>query len=167
MKFEVYCDEANRDVPVIAAQKKQRPLIRYAGSAAETSIGLKPIGSKLSEGAYLEWPVCQASLALARLRAYLQGLGQMAAPRGGDVSVTACSKRVFDYALTWSMNQIRPPKSLSKGAIGVLSDKVSPIGNSRVMANGRYARESQINQRVISSNTGSTRSIDTQQNPRR
>lgn len=33
--------------PVTAAQKKQRPLIRYAGSAAETSIGSKPIGSEL------------------------------------------------------------------------------------------------------------------------
>jgi len=33
---------------VTAAQKKQRPLIRYAGSAAETSIGSKPIGSELS-----------------------------------------------------------------------------------------------------------------------
>ena len=30
-----------------ALQKKQRPLIRYAGSAAETSIGSKPIGSEL------------------------------------------------------------------------------------------------------------------------
>ena len=33
--------------------KKQRPLIRYAGSAAETSIGSKPIGSELEAGAYL------------------------------------------------------------------------------------------------------------------
>lgn len=31
-----------------APQKKQRPLIRYAGSAAETSIGSKPIGSELN-----------------------------------------------------------------------------------------------------------------------
>lgn len=31
-----------------ALQKRQRPLIRYAGSAAETSIGSKPIGSELN-----------------------------------------------------------------------------------------------------------------------
>ncbi len=30
------------------SEKKQRPLIRYAGSAAETSIGSKPIGSELT-----------------------------------------------------------------------------------------------------------------------
>ncbi len=29
------------------AHKRQKPLIRYAGSAAETSIGSKPIGSEL------------------------------------------------------------------------------------------------------------------------
>ena len=29
-------------------REKQRPLIRYAGSAAETSIGSKPIGSEIS-----------------------------------------------------------------------------------------------------------------------
>lgn len=32
---------------------KKKPLIRYAGSAAETSIGSKPIGSELEAGAYL------------------------------------------------------------------------------------------------------------------
>lgn len=35
-----------------ALQKKQRPLIRYAGSAAETSIGSKPIGSELNPRFY-------------------------------------------------------------------------------------------------------------------
>jgi hypothetical protein len=36
----------------MANREKQRPLIRYAGSAAETSIGSKPIGSELSAGFY-------------------------------------------------------------------------------------------------------------------
>lgn len=39
--------------------KKQRPLIRYAGSAAETSIGSKPIGSELSAGFYFWRSGCQ------------------------------------------------------------------------------------------------------------
>lgn len=36
----------------MSAQKRQKPLIRYAGSAAETSIGSKPIGSELRKGFY-------------------------------------------------------------------------------------------------------------------
>ena len=52
----------------MADRKKQRPLIRYAGSAAETSIGSKPIGSELSPKANVEWPVCQASWALPQSR---------------------------------------------------------------------------------------------------
>jgi hypothetical protein len=47
-------------------QKKQRPLIRYAGSAAETSIDPKPIGGELGERAYPEWPVRQARPDLAQ-----------------------------------------------------------------------------------------------------
>lgn len=43
----------------MAAQKKQRPLIRYAGSAAETSIGSKPIGSELENGFYSGRRLCQ------------------------------------------------------------------------------------------------------------
>jgi len=39
--------------------EKQRPLIRYAGSAAETSIGPKPIGSELSAGFYSWRSGCQ------------------------------------------------------------------------------------------------------------
>ena len=47
-----------------ALQKKQRPLIRYAGSAAETSIGSKPIGSELNGGFYSGWRICQVLSAL-------------------------------------------------------------------------------------------------------
>ena len=37
-------------------QKRQRPLIRYARSGAETSTGSKPIGSELKVGSYsMEW----------------------------------------------------------------------------------------------------------------
>ena len=44
--------EAARIALDLGEAKKQRPLIRYAGSAAETSIGSKPIGSELSAGFY-------------------------------------------------------------------------------------------------------------------
>jgi len=46
---------------VTATQKKQRPLIRYAGSAAETSIGSKPIGSELDRRYYPKAAVCQGA----------------------------------------------------------------------------------------------------------
>lgn len=49
---------AGRDA-LIAAQKKQKPLIRYAGSAAETSIGSKPIGSELESEFYSGRRFCQ------------------------------------------------------------------------------------------------------------
>jgi hypothetical protein len=48
----------------MATPKKQWPLIRYAGSAAETSIGSKPIGSELRARAYSKLQVCQAHLTL-------------------------------------------------------------------------------------------------------
>jgi hypothetical protein len=44
---------------MMATQKKQRPLIRYAGSAAETSIGSKPIGSELENEFYSGRRLCQ------------------------------------------------------------------------------------------------------------
>ena len=59
-----------------AAQKKQRPLIRYAGSAAETSIGSKPIGSELNAEVYPKRHFCQAGLAMAQSWAYLPDLGK-------------------------------------------------------------------------------------------
>ena len=94
--------------PVTAAQKKQRPLIRYAGSAAETSIGSKPIGSELNAEAYPKRHFCQAGLAMAQSWAYLPDLGQR---------------------------------------------------------HGRYARAAQINQRLVSTTSGSTGSIAAQPNP--
>lgn len=45
--------------------KKQRPLIRYAGSAAETSISSKPIGSELSCEFYSASRLCQGGCAIA------------------------------------------------------------------------------------------------------
>ena len=42
-----------------ALQKKQRPLIPYAGSAAETSIGSKPIGGELNPRFYSRSRSCQ------------------------------------------------------------------------------------------------------------
>jgi len=64
----------------MAAQKRKRPLIRYAGSAAETSIGSKPIGSELNARVYPKRHFCQASLALVHSRAYLPALCQTYAP---------------------------------------------------------------------------------------
>lgn len=52
----------------MAAQKRQRPLIRYAGSAAETSIRSKPIGRELNTKVYSKRHFCQASLAMAQSR---------------------------------------------------------------------------------------------------
>ena len=55
---------------LIGVRKKQRPLIRYAGSAAETSIGSKPIGSELNVQFYPWYNPCQVmrqSCSLARL----------------------------------------------------------------------------------------------------
>ncbi len=43
----------------MATRKKQMPPIRYAGSAADTSIGSKPIGSELNGGFHSEWRLCQ------------------------------------------------------------------------------------------------------------
>ncbi len=44
----------------MATQKIRKPLIRYAGSAAETSIGSKPIGSELNYRVYSRIRSCQA-----------------------------------------------------------------------------------------------------------
>lgn len=55
----------------MAAQERQRPLIRYAGSAAETSIGSKPIGSELGREVYPKQYFCQACFGLAQSRADL------------------------------------------------------------------------------------------------
>ena len=54
--------------------KKQRPLIRYAGSAAETSIGSKPIGSELS-GRFYSWrSCCQVPALCANITGFLNML---------------------------------------------------------------------------------------------
>lgn len=39
--------------------KRQRLLMRYAGSAAETSIGSKPIGTELEKKVYVRIGLCQ------------------------------------------------------------------------------------------------------------
>ena len=64
----------------MVAQKKQRPLIRYAGSAAETSIGSKPIGSELGREVYPKQYFCQACFGLAQSRADLPARRQSDAP---------------------------------------------------------------------------------------
>lgn len=203
----------------MAAQKKQRPLIRYAGSAAETSIGSKPIGSELSLRFYPKWYFCQASLASVQSRATLPEFrsraiiiwtimgvlagcdaryrshrraipckrpatqqcarqhgqnvqlvvarlpSQKAAPRSGEIAVSLCSEWVCNLTHAWPMSQSRSPRTQSKGIVGTLSDNLRPIGNSRAMGSGRYARASHINQSFISINTSSTWLIAVKQNP--
>ena len=65
---------------MMTAQKKQRPLIRYAGSVAETSIGSKPIGSEINARAYSKRHFCQASLALAHAECLSQSNAPNTAP---------------------------------------------------------------------------------------
>jgi hypothetical protein len=65
---------------VTSDQKRQRPLIRYAGSAAETSIGSKSIGNELIAKFYSKQYFCQACFGLAQSRAYLPVWRRTAAP---------------------------------------------------------------------------------------
>ena len=66
----------------MGAQEKQKPLIRYAGSAAETSIGSKPIGSELRLGFYPGSYLCQVwkfltvGKFLTQQRLYLEGISK-------------------------------------------------------------------------------------------
>ncbi|WP_200387253.1 hypothetical protein [Thiocapsa imhoffii] len=140
----------------MAAQKKQRPLIRYAGSAAETSIGSKPIGSELNARVYPEWPACQAGLALAQTLAYLPTLRQTAGPNARNNGVTLCPNAVYGLARIGCRSQSRLPESLS--------DNLRPIGNSRAIENGRYAQAYLTNRCLISITTGTAGSIAAQLN---
>lgn len=84
----------------MAALKKQRPLIRYAGSAAETSIGSKPIGSELGTVLYCERRRCQASLA------------------------SACRAPLLILAHTGCLSQAGTPNTAARHAVaGVLHDQ--------------------------------------------
>jgi hypothetical protein len=75
---------------VTVVQKEQRPLIRYAGSAAETSIDSKPIGSGFDARAYPKLLDSQDSRALAQSQAYLPALRQNGAPNSQKHAVTHC-----------------------------------------------------------------------------
>lgn len=66
---------------MIATRKKQRPLIRYAGSAAETSIGSKPIGSELEEEFYSGRSLCQVWSPLGSVVGLLDIQGDIAETR--------------------------------------------------------------------------------------
>ena len=99
------------------ARKKQRPLIRYAGSAAETSIGSKPIGSELNLRVYLKRHFCQAGLALAQSRAYLPALRQTAAPKAGEITVTLCPVVLFVLAHAECPSQSDAPNTAPQHAV--------------------------------------------------
>ncbi len=101
----------------MAAQKKQRPLIRYAGSAAETSIGSKPIGSELNARVYPKRHFCQAGLALAQSRAYLPALCQTAAPKAGEITATLCPVELFYLAHTKCPSQSDAPSTAPHHAV--------------------------------------------------
>lgn len=79
----------------MAAQEKRRPLIRYAGSAAETSIGSKPIGSELSYKLYPERPACQAVRVSTRIPAALPALRQTVGLIAGSRSKNQCFDDIF------------------------------------------------------------------------
>lgn len=96
--------------PVMATLKKQRPLIRYAGSAAETSIGSKPIGSELSAGVYPKRYFCQASLALVQIRAYLPTLRQTCVPNRPKRAIKHCLYRRFTLTDTLPIRQNGDPE---------------------------------------------------------
>lgn len=109
----------------MAAQEKQRPLIRYAGSAAETSIGSKPIGSELNARVYPKRHFCQASLALLQSRTYLPALRQTAVPRAGDISVTHCPVALFALAHTRCQSQSNVPNTAPHHAVaGMTHDQM-------------------------------------------
>ena len=95
----------------MAAQKKQRPLIRYAGSAAETSIGSKPIGSELNARVYPERPVCQAELTLAQTRAYLPNLRKITEPNGKTIPLTLCPIEIFHFTHSRRASQSSEPNA--------------------------------------------------------
>lgn len=108
----------------MAAQKKQRPLIRYAGSAAETSIGSKPIGSELDARVYPEWPVCQAGMALAQARAYLPALRQTAEPKARKFTVILCYVALFGLAHIGYPSQNNAPNTpLHDAAKGMTNEQ--------------------------------------------
>jgi hypothetical protein len=71
--------------------RKQRPLIRYAGSAAETSIGSKPIGSELSAGFY-PWRRGYQNLVrgLSSTNQSSRGLKPILAPSANQAEAVVC-----------------------------------------------------------------------------
>lgn len=166
MKFDVYCDQANPNVPtsanpragrhMMAARKKPRPLIRYAGSAAETSITSKPIGSELDARAYTERPARQAGQALAQTPDYLPALHQAAEPRAGRIAATLRPGVVFSLAGSRPPSPGRLPESSS--------DNLCPIGNSRAIENERYVGACFIHQNVLSTTDGAPWTVAAQAN---
>lgn len=95
----------------MAAPKKQRPLIRYAGSAAETSIGSKPIGSELSARVYPEQHISQADLVSSRTPAHLPELPQPGEPGGWSIYVTLCPDAISGVERCTHLSRSRGPNA--------------------------------------------------------
>ncbi len=77
-------------------QKRKRPLICYAGSAAETSIGSKPIGSELNPKPYSKDRECQdfpvtSSNAYGAVRAGSNGTRGMRKPPLKNIFPSTCA----------------------------------------------------------------------------
>lgn len=108
---------------MIAAQKKQRPLIRYAGSAAETSIDSKPIGSELNAKLYPDQLVCQAKAALAQTRTYLSGLRQTAEPKARNTALTPCPNEIVDLVHPGYQGQSNAPNTLRRAVKGTTNEQ--------------------------------------------
>lgn len=106
----------------MAVLKKQRPLIRYAGSAAETSIGSKPIGSELGQALYCERRRCQASLASA-CRGHLLAFRQTSGSEAGGIAATLCSIKILGLAHAGCLSQAGTPNTAAHHAVaGMLRD---------------------------------------------
>ena len=78
-----------------AAQKRKKPLIRYAGSATETSIGSKPIGSELIDEVYRNRQFCQPRLTLPQSRVPIFQPGTRQTPRTAVTSHKSLLKMNF------------------------------------------------------------------------
>lgn len=76
---------------MIGPQKRQRPLIRYAGSAAETSIDSKPIGSEFNREFYFRGAFCQ-DFPLGYIGSCQRIISQRAEPRN---DVIYCFIKIF------------------------------------------------------------------------
>jgi hypothetical protein len=98
---------------MMAAQKKQRPLIRYAGSAAETSIGSEPLGNELWSKSYLGRNPCQVNPSLTQKRGFSGPLDKNGALNSNNTVVTPCHIELLIFYPVESLSHCQVPKPRS------------------------------------------------------